>query len=121
MEQDDGTRGWGENIRPIIKRMGTAATNKYLQDPIPSRPQATSGSETCFQADFPRDTSHSSPAPATGNFDGRIIAVQKEIFAIKNGLMNAQKQALSKSGKSQFGAASSNIPLIISDIYSPST
>jgi hypothetical protein len=115
MEQDDGSRGWGENIRPIMKRMGTAATNKYLQDPIPSRQQATTGSETRFSAEFPRDTSHNSPPPVVGNFDGRIIAVQKEISAIKSGLMSAQKSALSKSGKSQIGTTSSHTPLMISD------
>jgi hypothetical protein len=52
----------------------------------------------------------SSFPPATGNFDGRIIAVQKEISAIKNGLLTAQKQALAKSGKSLIGAASSHMP-----------
>jgi hypothetical protein len=73
------------------------------------------GLETRFQAESPRDTSHNSPPPVAGNFDGRIIAVQKEISAIKSGLLNAQKHALSKSGKSQIGAASSHIPLMISD------
>jgi 14-3-3 protein epsilon len=33
MEHDDGVRGWGENLRPLIKRMGTPATNKYLKYP----------------------------------------------------------------------------------------
>jgi hypothetical protein len=73
------------------------------------------GLETRFQAESPRDTSHNSPPPVAGNFDGRIIAVQKEISAIKSGLLNAQKHALSKSDKSQIGAASSHIPLMISD------
>jgi hypothetical protein len=28
MDHDDGTRGWGENLRPLITRIGTSATNK---------------------------------------------------------------------------------------------
>jgi 14-3-3 protein epsilon len=111
MEQDDGSRGWGENIRPIIKRMGTAATNKYLQDPIPSHPQPVPGSDSSSQADISHETTQNSHPPAAGNFDGRIIAVQKEISAIKNGLLSAQKHALTKSGRFQTGAASSQVPI----------
>ena len=33
MEEDDGVRGWGEFFRPIDRRMGTATTNVWLQDP----------------------------------------------------------------------------------------
>jgi hypothetical protein len=29
--------------------------------------------------------------PAVGNFDGRVIAVQREIYAIKSGILSAQK------------------------------
>lgn len=39
MEEDDGSSGWGEWLRPVIRRMGSAATNIWLQDPIPSRVQ----------------------------------------------------------------------------------
>jgi 14-3-3 protein epsilon len=50
MEHDDGVRGWGENLRPLVKRMGTSATNKYLKDPIPSRPQPATASVPNFQS-----------------------------------------------------------------------
>jgi hypothetical protein len=50
MEHDDGVRGWGENLRPLVKRMGTLATNKYLKDPIPSRPQPATASVPNFQS-----------------------------------------------------------------------
>jgi 14-3-3 protein epsilon len=112
MEQDDGSRGWGENIRPLVRRMGTAATNKYLQDPIPSRPQTVSSPGTNSQAECSHGSTQTAPVPAAGNFDGRIIVVQKEISAIKNGILSAQKQALTKSGKSQNGAGSSSLPLV---------
>jgi hypothetical protein len=99
MEHDDGTRGWGENIRPLIKRMGTAATNKYLQDPIPSRPHAASGTSTGSQSAFSQGSDPTPAQPAASNFDGRIVAVQKEISAIKSGILIAHKQALVKSGR----------------------
>jgi hypothetical protein len=114
LEHDDGTRGWGDTIRPLIKRVGTAATNKYLQDPIPSRPQGASGSNTRSHADFSNDIPHATSSPAAGNLDGRIIAVQKEISAIKSGILSAQKQALTKAGRIQTGAASSHTPSVSS-------
>jgi hypothetical protein len=116
MEIDDGTRGWGENIRPLVKRMGTAATNKYLQDPIPSHPHSASGSATGSgsgsQTGFSHATSYTSTPSTAGNLDGRLIAVQKEISAIKSGILSAQKQALVKSGRNINGAGPSNIPII---------
>jgi hypothetical protein len=95
--------------------MGTAATNKYLQDPIPSRPQTAPGSGSNSQAENSHGTSQTAPTPAAGNFDGRIIAVQKEISAIKSGILSAQKHALTKSDRSQNGAGSSYLSLVASD------
>jgi hypothetical protein len=87
MEVDDGTRGWGENLRPLVKRMGTAATNKYLQDPIPSHPHSaagfTTGSGSGSQTGFSHATSYTSTPSTAGNLDGRLIAVQTEISATK--------------------------------------
>jgi hypothetical protein len=45
-----------------------------------------------------------------GNFNGRILAVQKEISAIKSGLLNAHKTAMVRSGKAVTSAASSHGP-----------
>jgi hypothetical protein len=120
MEHDDGVRGWGETLRPLVNRMGTAATNKYLKDPIPSRPQNASDIGTGSQfaaasnnANFPTTT------PAASNFDGRIIAVQKEISAIKSGILIAQKQAIVKSGKQPIGASSAHNSMVLSATPSP--
>jgi hypothetical protein len=115
MEQDDGVREWGDNIRPIIKRMGTAATNKYLQDPIPSRSQFVTGSGSGTQGVSSHDTTNSHPTPAASNLDGRLVAVQREISAIKSGILTAQKQALAKSGRNLFGVGPSHIPLVSTD------
>jgi hypothetical protein len=95
--------------------MGTAATNKYLQDPIPSRPQTASVSGTNFQAENSHGTSQTAPTQAAGNFDRRITAVQKEISAIKSGILSARKHALTKSSRSQNGAGSSNLLLVALD------
>jgi hypothetical protein len=115
MEQDDGVREWGDNIRPLIKRMGTAATNKYLQDPIPSRSQFVTGSGSGTQGVSSHDTTNSHPTPAASNLDGRLVAVQREISAIKSGILTAQKQALAKSGRNLFGVGPSHIPLVSTD------
>jgi hypothetical protein len=37
------------------------------------------------------DATHTTSTPTVGNFDGRIIAVQREISAIKSGILSAQK------------------------------
>jgi hypothetical protein len=39
MEEDNDIRGWGEWLKPVVRRLGTAATNIWLQDPIPQRLQ----------------------------------------------------------------------------------
>jgi 14-3-3 protein epsilon len=108
MDHDDGVRGWGESIRPLITRMGTSATNKYIQDPIPSRPQNMSSFDTGSpSAAVPNANSHVA-APNSVTLDGRIVAVQKELSAIKSGILIAQKQALVKAGKLTYEASSSH-------------
>jgi hypothetical protein len=109
MEIDTGVRGWGDNLRPLIRQMGTAATNRYLQDPIPSRPHTASdfGTGTQSAQTYSAIAPHSSPTAS--NFDGRISAVQREISAIKSSILSAQKHAIVKSGRSLIGTSSSHI------------
>jgi 14-3-3 protein epsilon len=116
LEYDDGTREWGENLRPLANRIGTAATNKYLKDPIPSSPQVSSqmGASHQFAAAAAHNTTHTPAAPVVGNLDGRIIAVQREISAIKSGILSAQKQAMVKSGKNLNIASASNNLMVLS-------
>jgi hypothetical protein len=120
MEHYDGVLGWGETLRPLIKRMGTAATKKYLKDSIPSLPQTASenGTGSRFVAAAHNATFHTT-TPAAANFDDRIVAVQKEISAIKSGILNSQKQALVKSGKNPNGASSSHNSMVLSTTLSP--
>jgi hypothetical protein len=109
MEHDDGSRGWGENIRPIISRQGTSATNKYIKDPIPSRPHTVSANTTGTQAASASNFQSNDATPISGNLDGRLVAVQKEISAIKSGILIAQKQALVKAGKLLIEPSSSHV------------
>jgi hypothetical protein len=120
LDHDDGTRGWGENIRPLIKCMGTTATNKYLQDPIPSRPHTASGNSTGSQSTFSQEYVQTPAPPAASNFDGRIVAVQKEISAIKSGILIAHKQALVKSGRNFNDAGpSQSRPVVLGLLATP--
>jgi 14-3-3 protein epsilon len=109
MDHDDGTREWGESLRPLTSRIGTSATNKYLKDPIPSRPHTVPTNGTGTQAAAATNFTPNVSIPNSGNFDGRIVAVQKEISAIKSGILSAQKQALVKAGKISHEASSSHI------------
>jgi 14-3-3 protein epsilon len=107
MDHDDGSRGWSESIRPLTSHQGTSATNKYIKDPIPSRPHAASANNAGTKA-APVSTFHQAKsAPFSGNLDGRIVAVQKEISAIKSGILIAQKHAMVKAGKLSNEASSS--------------
>jgi len=36
LDSDDGVRNWGPFLKPVSQRIGTAATNRWLQDPIPA-------------------------------------------------------------------------------------
>jgi hypothetical protein len=116
LEHDDGTREWGENLRPLANRMGTAATNKYLKDLIPSSPQASSqtGAGPQFAAAAAHNVTPTTATPAVGNLDGRITAVQREISGIKRGILSAQKQAMVKSGKNPNVAPASHNVIVLS-------
>jgi hypothetical protein len=112
MDHDDGTRGWGDSIRPLLSRQGTSATNKYIKDPIPSRPHAVSADATGTNAAPASNLQPNDSTPISGTLDGRIVAVQKEISAIKSGLLIAQKHALVKAGRIQHAASSSQSALL---------
>jgi hypothetical protein len=44
LESDDEVRNWGLYLKPMSQRIGTAATNRWLQDPIPAAvPTNTNG------------------------------------------------------------------------------
>ena len=36
LEYDDGVRNWGAYLKLVSQKIGMAATNRWLQDPIPS-------------------------------------------------------------------------------------
>lgn len=89
MENDNGSRNWGADLRPIVRHMGTAATNCFLQDPIPvssAHVGVSDGASSSSQGPVNSYVGHHSCA----SFDGRISYVQQELSVIKNGLRHAQ-------------------------------
>jgi hypothetical protein len=109
MEQDDGHREWGEWLRPTVRRVGTAATNRYLNDPIPTR-QRPFPVNVNPEASQQHASGSATVTPQMNNYVGRISAVQQEIHAIKSGLATAQMQFLAKTGKNNATSSTLQLP-----------
>jgi hypothetical protein len=97
LDSDDGVREWGVELRPVVRRVGTAATNRWLQDPIPSVMPRTVNA-------FGGTHAGTSNTADDGNVNisslgGRLNALHNEINSIKNGIMIVQNNSLAKSGK----------------------
>jgi len=107
IEEGDGSRGWGEELRHVTRRIGTTATNTWLQDPIPSmwlKEGAMSG-EVQNVASAGKSNVGSSTMVT---LDGRINVVHHEISVIKTGILVAQLSTLTRRSKSLLGAAFSS-------------
>jgi hypothetical protein len=85
MEEDDGSRGWGEWLRPVIRCMGSASTNIWLQDPIPSRVQQDQQVPAAGFNGLHMGTLNSTSSGKT-YLEGRISVVHNEINDIKSRL-----------------------------------
>jgi len=95
LEADDGVRNWGADLKPVTQRIGTAAANRWLQDPIP--------------ASMPQHNSHNGAAPVgrdkasegvgnSVNFNDRMLAFQSQLTAMKQDVIAAQNSMLIKKG-----------------------
>jgi hypothetical protein len=90
LEADDGVRNWGPDLKPVASRIGSAANNKWLKDPIPSVvPRQTP------QAPMPAAGRNFHPGGAASavTFNDRMLAVDSQIAALKNDLLAAQNLA----------------------------
>jgi hypothetical protein len=86
LKADDGVRNWGAYLKPTLQRIGTAVTNRWIQDPIP--------------VVVPRHTNVAAAASVGRNatvegvlvpsFNDRMVAVQNQITAIKHDGLAAQ-------------------------------
>ncbi|XP_024630605.1 uncharacterized protein [Medicago truncatula] len=87
----DGVREWGIDLRPSVLHVGTVATNRWLQDPIPNVVPHTN--------DMSGGTQHAVGSSSLSNLGGRLEAVHNEISAIKQGILVAQNNVQVKNGK----------------------
>lgn len=93
LEADEGVRNWGLDLKPAATRFGSAATNKWLQDPIPSDVPRQTASVTMPSAGRNSYTSGAAHAVA---FNDRMLAVDNQISALKDDLLASQTLAKAK-------------------------
>jgi hypothetical protein len=95
LDSDDGVRNWGIYLRPAAQRVGTAATNRWLQDPIPAT--MSQGNNTA-SGGFDASNATAAGAAAVPNFNDRMLAFQIQITAIKHDMLAVQTAAKMKQG-----------------------
>jgi len=94
INSDDGVRGWGPDLKPVAHRVGTSATNKWLQDLIPdvnARGSANSGEQQMF------DDSSVGAAPNLSNLQGRMMVVHQEINSLKQYFLVPQNMMVARN------------------------
>jgi len=93
LDVDDDVRNWGVFLKPAAQRIGTAATNRWLQDPI----SATMSRNNPPAATAPagRNTNSRGTVPVP-NFNERMLVVQSQIYAIKQDMLAVQTASHAK-------------------------
>jgi len=92
----------------MVRRVDTAATNKWLQDPIPDAPNASD----VAGGGQPSNTYSSNVALANlSHLNGRLRAVHQEINSIKQGFIVAQNTVVTRNGAS---SSQTNISMLTS-------
>jgi hypothetical protein len=95
LESDDGVRRWGPYLKPSSQRIGTAATNRWLQDPIPvsmSQPSPLNAAAPAARANTAEGNGNNA------NFHDRMMAFQSQLTAMKQDVLAAQNAVLAKKG-----------------------
>jgi len=93
LEADDGVRNWGVFLKPTAQRIGTAATNRWLQDPIPATMPRNNHPSAHVPADRTNSSGGTVPVP---NFNERMLAMQSQISAIKHDMLAVQTASQAK-------------------------
>jgi hypothetical protein len=94
--QDWGVRNWGADLKPAAHRIGTAATNRWLQDPIPaSMSQQTQASNVASAG----RTAATEGMGNSANFNDRMLTLQSQLTAMQQDVIAAQNAVLAKKGK----------------------
>ena len=95
LDSDDGVRNWGVYLKPAAQRFGTAATNRWLQDPIPATmPRQNNTDDGGFAAQY----TTAAGTDTVPNFNDRMLAVHSQITAIKHDVLASQNAAKAKQG-----------------------
>lgn len=95
LEADDNVRNWGADLKPVTNRIGTGATNRQLQDPIPATVPRQTNAAGGTAAD--RNTSNGDNV-IVPSFNDCMLAMQSQITAIKHDVLAAQIAAKEKHG-----------------------
>jgi hypothetical protein len=86
LDSDDGVRNWGPYLKLVTQRIGTAATNRWLQDPIPAAiPSQTPGTAA---ASVGRNTQVEGTCAVT-NFHDSMTAFQSQLTAMRQDVLAA--------------------------------
>jgi hypothetical protein len=101
LEANDGVRNWGVDLKPVTQRIGTAATNRWLQDPIPAFIPHQNHSQGAAPAG--RDKVSEGVGNYT-NFNDRMLAFQSQLTAMKHDVLAAQNSMLAKKGNGAISA-----------------
>ncbi|XP_039683024.1 uncharacterized protein [Medicago truncatula] len=101
LDSDDGVRNWGPYLKPVTQRVGTAATNRWLQDPIPA--VTPSHNSDVAAASVGRKTQTAGTGVVT-NFHDRMTAFQTQLTAMRHDVLAAQNAVLVKKGKGAHSA-----------------
>ena len=97
LDSDDGVREWGVELWPVVRRVGTTSTNRWLQDPIP---YIVSRTDNTFRGTHVGTSNNAADGNVNlSNLGGRLNVVHNEINYIKHGIMVAQNNLLAKNGK----------------------
>jgi len=95
LDSDDGFRNWGIYLKPAAHRIGTAATNCWLQDHIPATvPPQNNTTDGAFAAQNPT----AAGTETVPNFNDRMLVVQSQLTAIKHDILAAHIAAKAKQG-----------------------
>ena len=101
LNSDDGVRNWGVFLKLVPQRIGTAATNRWLQDPIPTTMPSNNQHPESVPAGHNNNPGGTMHLP---NLNERMLVVQSQITSIKHGMLAVQTAAQAKQAA---GASSS--------------
>jgi len=95
LDSDDVVRNWGIYLKPAAHRIGTAATNRWLQDPIPA---TMSPQNNTVDGAFAAQNPTAAGTETVPSFYDRMHVVHSQLIAIKHDVLVAHITAKAKQG-----------------------